>query len=261
MQAKNILITGGSGGLGLAIAVALNNAGHSVAVTGRDEAKLKAVSKTLPGALALQADVTDAAATLAAVEQVRAAIGPVDVLINNAGIGGSVAPLVDTDVDSWWQVQETNVKGPMLYSKAVLPDMIERGSGIIVNIGSYIAIRPTAMATAYGTSKAALARFSDCLAEEVADQGVQVFCVSPGLVLTDIVRDVPFINDIPQSEFHQPDEIAQLVSELVTGDYGALSGRFIHVDDKLQDLLQRAEKIEAGRLYQLCLHGLTGLID
>ncbi len=90
-------------------------------------------------------------------------IGPIDVLVNNAGIGGGKdgpQTLVDMDADTWWQVLETNIRGPMLYAKAVLPSMIERGAGVIINLGSYIAIRPDAMVTSYATSKAALARFT-----------------------------------------------------------------------------------------------------
>ena len=262
MESKNVLITGGSRGLGRAMAVALSDQGHSVAITGRDDEKLKEVVKDLPGGVAIHADVTDPAHTLAVVDEVTQDIGPIDVLINNAGIGGKGGPqnLVDMDADDWWRVQETNLRGPMLYTKAVLPGMIDRGSGVIVNMGSYIGIRPAAMATAYGTSKAALARFSDCLAMEVADAGVQVFCVSPGIVLTDMTRNLPFIKDIPEQDFYHPEDITSLVGELMTGNFAALSGRFIHVSDNLQELLDNVERLGAERLYQLSLHDLEGLV-
>ena len=158
------------------------------------------------------------------------------------------------------RVQETNVRGPMLYSKAVLPSMLEREDGIIINVGSYIAIRPSSMATAYGASKAALARFSDCLAAEVAEHGVQIFCVSPGLVLTDMTQDLPFIKDIPEEDFDQPERLASLACELITGRYMELSGYFIHVRDDLSELLANSERLRNERLHQLSLHGLNGLI-
>lgn len=264
MESKTVLVTGGSRGLGRAMAVALANKGHRVAVTGRDDSKLKDVVKELPGGIGLHADVSDPAHTQSVIDEVNKDIGPVDVLINNAGIGGGDAgpqPLVNMNVEDWWRVQETNVKGPMLYSHAVLPGMIERGGGIIINVGSYIAIRPSPMATAYSASKAALARFSDCLALEVADAGVQVFCVSPGLVLTDMTRDLPFIKDIPKEDFFDPDDVASLACELCTGNYRDLSGRFIHVGDDLQELAGNAERIAEERLYQLSLHGLDGLVQ
>ncbi|TDG13441.1 SDR family oxidoreductase [Seongchinamella unica] len=264
MNTKNILVTGGTRGIGRAMAIALAGLGNRVAVTGRNEQKLREVARELPGGIAILADVTDAAHSQSVIDEVTTDIGPIEVLINNAGIGGGTdGPqlLIDMDADDWWRVQETNVRGPMLYTKAVLPGMIERGEGIIINVGSYLSIRPSPMATAYGTSKAALARFTDCLAVEVADQGVQVFCISPGLVLTDMTRDLPFINDIPEDDFQRPEDVAGLACELVTGKYGKLSGHFIHVKDELATLLANAERLKKERLYQLSLHGLEGLID
>jgi NAD(P)-dependent dehydrogenase (short-subunit alcohol dehydrogenase family) len=245
------------------MALAFAGQGHRVAVTGRDDLKLKAIARELPGGLAIHADVADPAHTRAVIDEVTLDIGPVDVLINNAGIGGDdngPQTLVETDADTWWRVQETNVRGPMLYSRAVLPGMMEQGRGVIINVGSYIAIRPSPVATAYATSKAALARLSDCLAVEVADQGVQVFCVSPGLVLTDMTRDLPWVKEMPAERFHQPEDIASLACELATGNYAELSGHFIHVRDDLADLLSNAGRVREERLYQLSLHGLDGLI-
>jgi NAD(P)-dependent dehydrogenase (short-subunit alcohol dehydrogenase family) len=199
------------------------------------------------------------------VQQVAERLGVVEVLINNAGVGGDPAHgpqnFVDMDPGIWWRVQETNLRGPLLYTKAVLPGMIQRGHGVIINIGSYSAIRPTPMSTAYGSSKAALARFSDCLATEVADQGVQVFCASPGLVLTDMTRDLAFIRDIPEQDFHKPQDIAALACELASGRYADLSGLFLHVRDDLPSLLAEAERVKKERLYQLRLSGLDGLIE
>jgi NAD(P)-dependent dehydrogenase (short-subunit alcohol dehydrogenase family) len=262
MDAKTILITGGTRGLGRAMALALAGEGHTVAVTGRDDEKLREIVHELPGGIAIHADVADAAHTQAVIDEVESDIGPVDVLVNNAGIGGGKAPQVlwDMDVDDWWRVQETNLKGPMLYCHAVLPGMIERGHGSIINIGSYIAIRPMAEATAYAASKAALARFTDCLAADLAETGVQAYCISPGLVLTDMTRDLPFIRHIPDKDFNQPEDIAERVCRLVTGRYAALAGCFLHVKDDLDRLLENAEKIREERLYALRLDGLDGLI-
>lgn len=264
MESKGVLITGGSRGLGHAMAVAMINQGHRVAITGRDEERLREVERDLPGCFAVQADVADASRTASVVQDVIRGIGSIDVLINNAGIGGGEGgpqTLVDFDADVWWRIQETNVRGPMLYSKAVLPGMLERADGTIVNVGSYIAIRPSPLATAYGASKAALARFSDCLAAEVAEQGVQIFCVSPGLVLTDMTKDLPFIKEIPEDEFFSPEQLASLVCELMTGKYSDLSGHFIHVADDLPKLVANADRLRKERLHQLCMHGLDGLIE
>lgn len=263
MKAGTALVTGGSRGIGKAIAAKLHEEGLRVAVTGRSADKLAEVRQQIPGLLALNADVTDAKKTKAVIAQVEEALGPVDILVNNAGIGGgSRGPqsFMDMDLDDWWRVQETNLKGPALYSHAVLPGMIERGFGVLVNIGSFIAIRPTDLASAYATSKAALARFTDCLAMDLEGSGVQTFCISPGLVLTDMTRDLPFIKDIPESAFAQPEDIADRVCRLASGDYAELSGCFMHVSDDLDRLRDRAEQITEECLYTLRLQGLDGHI-
>ena len=264
MKHRTVLITGGSRGLGRAMAIGLAEKGHRVAVTGRNDQLLADVERELPDGMAIRADVTDPGDVDRVAGRVFDAFGGVDVLVNNAGIGGDERgpqPLLEMDAANWWRVLETNLRGPMMYTKAVLPGMIERGQGVIVNIGSYIAIRPSPAVTAYATSKAALARFTDCLATEVADAGVQVFCVSPGLVLTDMTRGLPHINDIPASQFNQPEDIAGMVAELATGAYAALTGRFLHVRDDLDAVLRAGERLESDRLYQLSLHGGDGLIE
>ena len=262
MEQRVALITGGSRGIGRAIAAALHAQGHRVAVTGRDREKLREVRESLPGVLTLEADVADPARTRDVVDEVSESLGPVDVLVNNAGTGGSAAPLpfMDMDPAAWWGALETNLRGPMLYSHAVIPGMIDRGFGVIVNVGSYMAIRPTGSATAYAASKAALARFTDCLAEDLKDTGVQVFCLSPGLVLTDMTRDMPFIKHVPESAFNQPEDVAARICQLAGGGYAALSGLFLHVVDDMDEQLENADRIHAESLHTLRLHGLEGLI-
>jgi len=260
---KTVLITGGSRGLGLAMARAFAAQGCRVAITGRDGARLAEAVQDLPGGIAIEADVADAAHTQAVIGEVEADIGPVEVLINNAGIGGDPAgprSFMDMSVEAWWRVQETNLRGPMLYCHAVLPGMIERGGGVIINIGSYIAIRPMPTASAYAASKAALARFTDCLALDLEDTDVQAFCISPGLVLTDMTRDLPFIKDLPDSDFFQPEDIAERVCRLASGEFAALTGLFLHVGDDLDDLRAQRDRIREERLYSLRLNGLEGLI-
>jgi NAD(P)-dependent dehydrogenase (short-subunit alcohol dehydrogenase family) len=263
MDRRTALVTGGSRGIGRAIAQALHDAGHRVAVTGRDAAKLAEVRQQLDGVIAIAADVADPGQCEAVVSRVEGELGPVDILVNNAGIGGGDAgpqKFLDMDPADWWRVQEINVRGPMLYSHAVLPGMVERNFGVIVNIGSYMAIRPTGYVTAYAASKAALARFTDCMAAELAGSAVQVFCVSPGLVLTDMTRDQPFIRNVPAEAFNQPEDIAGRVCKLASGGYAALSGLFLHVGDDLEEQRDNAERIREESLYTLRLHGLEGHI-
>ena len=119
----------------------------------------------------------------------EAELGPLDLLVNNAGTESASGPLWEQDPTDWWRVFEVNVRGPMLCCRAVLPGMVERGRGRIVNVGSggsYLPVRAgsIALGTAYGPSKAALGRFSELLAAQVGGLGVHVFLISPGLVRT-----------------------------------------------------------------------------
>lgn len=144
MDSKVILITGGSRGIGQALALSLAASGHRIAVTGRSSDRLETVLKLLPeNSLAIEADVSDEPAAEAAVKKVIRDFGQIDVLINNAGTAGPGGPTWTTSTLDWWHVHETNVKGPLVYMNNVLPGMIERNTGTIINIGSYAAVRPT----------------------------------------------------------------------------------------------------------------------
>lgn len=120
--------------------------------------------------------------------EIERRLGPVDVLVNNAGVGGPNLPLWECDPDAWWRALEVNLRGPMLLCRVVLPAMIRRRSGTIVNVESYAGIRASmgggVAGTAYPVSKAALVRSTDTLAASVDEHGVRVFSISPGLVRT-----------------------------------------------------------------------------
>jgi 3-oxoacyl-[acyl-carrier protein] reductase len=118
---------------------------------------------------------------VAAVEE---AIGPVDLLVNNAGQFGPVGPLAATDPDDWWQVLEVNLRGPLYCARAVLPGMLARGHGRIVNVSSGAGFAAIPMLSAYVMSKTALYRLSENLAAETRGHGVMVFAIDPGLVRT-----------------------------------------------------------------------------
>jgi 3-oxoacyl-[acyl-carrier protein] reductase len=254
---RSTLITGGSRGLGFAMAKHLAGCGHRVAITGRDEkAVRRAVDALPPGAIGLCADAGVESDVQSVVQAVLDQFGQIDVLINNAGVSGSMGMTWELSVEQWWQVQETNLKGPLLHMQKVLPGMVQRGSGTIINVGSYAAINSIPGNSAYGTSKAALAKLTEGVAQETRDHGIDVFCVSPGLVLTDMTRDVPVFRDIPESEWSQPEDIAKLSQRLIEEDCSALSGRFIHVRDDFDALLRQSERIGKEGLYALGLNTL-----
>jgi NADP-dependent 3-hydroxy acid dehydrogenase YdfG len=208
----------------------------------------------------LAGDAVDAAACDEAVMQVIDTWGRIDVLINNAGIAGDSHAFTRTAVDDWWRVLEVNVKGPLQFMARVLPSMLQQDSGIVINIGSYAAIRPIPGNSAYTASKAALARLTDSVAEEVKASGVQLFCVSPGLVETDMTRGKAAFEHVPAEAWSQPEDICKTTLRLIEGDCQALSGRFLHVLDNIDRLLDHAQMIGDEGLFQLQLSGLDGVI-
>jgi NAD(P)-dependent dehydrogenase (short-subunit alcohol dehydrogenase family) len=211
--------------------------------------------------LGISGDVSSKDDARLTVEHAIERFGAVDVLVNNAGVSGADMRLSEADPDEWWRVQEINLRGPMLFMRALLPHMIERRAGTVINMGSYAAIRPFTGASAYSASKVALARMSDTVAEEVREHGVNVFCVSPGLVLTDMTRDADVFDDLPASAWSPIEKICALVGDLVDRDCSVLSGRFIHVNDDLEELLADPERIQVEHLYQLRLSTFRGIVD
>ncbi len=259
------LVTGAGRGIGRAIAFALAEAGASVAAVARSRDEVAETAALIEGrggrAVGLSADVADRAAVEAAVAGVEDRFGSVDVLVNNAGIGGPNLPLWSCDPDEWWRVMEVNLRGPLLCCRAALPAMLRRGSGTIVNVGSYAGIRAGGvgtLGTAYPVSKAALVRFTDTLAAGVDEYGVRVFTISPGLVRTAMTEAVDAFDDVPAYAWAPPEAAAELVVRLASSEGMALNGRFVHVGDDLDELLREAERIDAEGLYTLRLIGLQG---
>jgi NAD(P)-dependent dehydrogenase (short-subunit alcohol dehydrogenase family) len=242
------LVTGGGRGIGASIARELAAAGMRVAVTGRTAETIRAVASEI-GGLALDGDVSRAADVERWVETSERELGPIDLLVCNAGIAGSGKPFLEEDAAEWWRVFEVNVLGTYLCCRAVGARMAERGRGRIVNIGSggsYLPItNPTiALGTSYGASKAALGRFTETLAAALGTVGVHVFLISPGLVRTDMTE--AFGDAAPWT----PPELApRLVRVLASGRADALAGRYLHAEhDDVEELIRRADEIVANDL-------------
>jgi NADP-dependent 3-hydroxy acid dehydrogenase YdfG len=187
------LISGASSGIGEATAVALARAGASVAIAARRMDRLEKLSETLraDGArvLTLELDVTDEAACSAGVSRVASELGPVDILINNAGVM-LLGPIVDADTEDWRRMISTNVLGLMYLTHAVVPSMVERGRGDIVNISSVAGRTARAGAGVYNASKWAVNAFSESLRQEVTGRGVRVSLVEPGAVATELADHI-----------------------------------------------------------------------
>ena len=152
LEGQVALVTGAGRGIGRAIALALNDAGAAVAVCARSEDEVASVAGEIEGrggrALAVRCDVTDRREVEGMVAAVEGALGLVDLLVNNAGRFGPVGPLAATDPDQWWQALEVNLRGPLYCTRAVLPGMLARGHGRIVNISSGVGLTAIPMLSA-----------------------------------------------------------------------------------------------------------------
>jgi NAD(P)-dependent dehydrogenase (short-subunit alcohol dehydrogenase family) len=239
------LVTGGGRGIGANVARELAEAGMRVAVSARSADQVRGVADEI-GGLAIAADVSQRDDVESMVAEVEAKLGPIDLLVANAGIAGWEKATWEVEPDAWWHTFEVNVLGVYLSCRAVIPGMIERGRGRIVLTGSGAAYLPTSRNAAYGASKAAVYRFGDILAEQLRPHGIPVFTISPGLVRTDMTEG-SFSDDAPWT----PPELApRLVVELASGRLDELSGRYIHAehDQDLEGLARRAEEIRENDL-------------
>ena len=231
-------ITGGGRGIGANIARELAQDGWSIVVAARTRDQVAEVAEEV-GGRAIELDVSDRSA----VERALAQAGDVELLVANAGVSGPNGTTWDVDPGDWWRVHEINVLGVHLCCRAVIPAMLERGSGRIVITASGAAYLPGSSGTAYSSSKAAVARYGETLANELSGR-IPVFFFSPGLVKTAMTGH--WGDDLPWT----PPELApQLVRVLASGRADALAGRYIHAEhDDIEDLIVRADEIVAKDL-------------
>jgi NAD(P)-dependent dehydrogenase (short-subunit alcohol dehydrogenase family) len=263
------IITGASRGIGRAFAQAFAAAGAAVAATARSEEELRETVAMIGAAggraISIVTDVTDAHAVEQMVRRVEGELGPIEVLINNAGAARAIGPLWECNPDEWWRDVETNLRGPFVCCRAVVPGMIHRQRGRVINVSSGVALGPFPYTSAYGSSKAGLLRLTDCLANELraAQAAVSIFAVSPGSVRTammDHLMDsdagrkwLPQLRNIP---LVPTERVAELAVFLASGQADILSGRFIQVSDDVRDLVRQAEQIRQNNLYSLRLDKL-----
>ncbi|HLY85701.1 MAG TPA: SDR family NAD(P)-dependent oxidoreductase [Gaiellaceae bacterium] len=229
----NAFVTGGGRGIGENIARELASAGMAVAVSGRTAGQVEAVATQI-GGRAFIGDVSkreDVAGWFADA-------GEVDLLVANAG-GGNRGESWKLDPDEWWSVFEVNVLGVHLCCNAVIPGMLERGRGRIVIVGSGASYLPGATETGYTSSKAAVCRYGETLANALRDR-IPVFVISPGLVRT-AMTDGHFSDDAPWTP---PECAPQLVRALASGEFDALAGRYLHAEhDPPESLRGRTDEI------------------
>lgn len=262
------LVTGGGRGLGRHFAQAMASAGANVALVARSTDQLdetvRLIIESGGQALAYPGDVTDGLFVENVVDEVENRLGHIDILVNNAGVAPPVGPLWETNPEEWWRNIEINLRGPLLFSRYVLPDMVSRRCGRIINIASAAGLGGIPNFSAYVTSKTALIRFTETLSLETRDYGVSVFAVSPGTVRTSMSEGgmspegrkwLPWFAKIFEDGRDVPADLAvNLVLSLASGRADALAGRYIHITDNLDELIERADEIQQAGLYSLRLN-------
>ena len=194
LQDRSALVTGATSGFGLAIARRFVAEGARVVITGRREDRLRAVAAELRAAggdaVPLAFDVRDRAAVEAALRADRGLLESLDIVVNNAGLAAGLDPVQSADPDDWERMIDTNVKGLLWVTRTVLPGMIERKRGHVVNIGSVAGHQPYGGGSVYAATKFAVRAISDALRYDVLGTGIRVTNVEPGLAETEfgIVR-------------------------------------------------------------------------
>jgi NADP-dependent 3-hydroxy acid dehydrogenase YdfG len=210
------LVTGATAGIGRATAFALGRAGYRVGVCARTAGPVEGLVAELRAegiaAAGRAADVGRAEAVEALVKAVVTELGPVDTLINNAGIA-IIRPLTELSLEQWDATMATNLRSLFLVTRAVLPGMLERKSGIIVNVASLAGKNPLVGGTAYAASKHAVLGFSKSLMLEVRKDGVRVLAICPGSVNTALIRNIR--SPSREGEMLEPEDVAQAILDAV----------------------------------------------
>jgi len=227
------LVTGASRGIGRVVAERLASTGYRVAVAARSAEQIGDVAAET-GALPIALDVTDGAAVEAAIATVESELGPLGLLVNNAGVSGPGGSTWDQTPGDWWRVFEVNVLGTFLCCRAALPGMRDRGLGRIVNVSSNAAFfslddgPEERISAAYMASKAAVTRFTEALAAEARADGIRAFAISPGMVRSEMTAGIFEAEWDDASIWSPPELTADLIEFLATGALDGLSGRYIH---------------------------------
>jgi 3-oxoacyl-[acyl-carrier protein] reductase len=215
LRGATVLITGGSSGIGRAVARVLVEAGSRVAITGRDEKRLSETAHTL-NVLPIRADVSNEADVLRTYQEVLKAFGHLDVLVNNAG-KGVFKPLIDMQRAEFDAVQATNMAGAMMMAREAAKHFISRKRGNIVNIGSTASHRGAPNGTAYYASKAGLRSMTECWRAELRQHNIRVFLVNPSEVLTGFAAASGFQQKDNPTKLHG-DDIAHAVKSVLEMD-------------------------------------------
>ncbi len=211
------MVTGAGKGIGRAIALALAAEGVNVGLLARTTSQLEAVAKEVQDkgvhAAVITADVTDINAVNQAVAQAREQLGAVDILINNAGVG-AFGKFLELEPDKWESIIKINLMGPYYVTRAVLPEMIERQTGDIINVSSTAGQKGAAVTSAYSASKFGLIGMSESLMQEVRKHNIRVSTLTPSTVATDMAIDLNLTDGNPERVMQADDFAEMIISQL-----------------------------------------------
>jgi NAD(P)-dependent dehydrogenase (short-subunit alcohol dehydrogenase family) len=259
LEDRTALVTGGGRGLGRAIARHLARAGAQVALVARTSSQLEEAAAEIMAeggrALPIVADVTDREAVEAAVAEVERTLGPISILVNNAGLAGPYGPIGHVDPDDWWRSHAIHVRGTLLCMSAVLRGMRARSSGRIVNIASKGGIVIGPNLSSYCVAKATVIRLTEHVDAESKADGIRAFVVQPGTIATDMGRDsiadpearrwVPFlIEELDMMIRRDPtpdlDRLGTQIVAIAAGRCDELAGAYLDLEQRAIDMTSRA---------------------
>jgi 3-oxoacyl-[acyl-carrier protein] reductase len=254
------VVTGAGRGIGQATAIALADSGFAVGLVARTREELvvtadEVVARGAAAAVAV-ADVTCQASVRCAIEMLEGSLGDIDVLVNNAGTMRAVGPVWQVDPIDWWTDVQTSLIGAFLCSREVIPGMIARGRGRIVNVVSYAAVRPSPYQSAYAAAKAGLVSLTEDLAASLRPHGLSAFAVAPGFTDTEMTRSL--VNSaaarrwMPELALREPvpaQQSTRLITWLATGSGDELNGRLLHPLDDVEALLVHVDRVRDLDLY------------
>jgi len=202
------------------------------------------------------ADVTDRQSVHRAVSDIETHLSSVDVLVNNAGSMSAIGPIWEVDPDDWWTDVQTSLLGAFVCCRALVPGMIERRRGRVVNLTSYVAVRPSPYLSGYAAAKAGLASLTEALAASLEPYGVCAFAVAPGFTDTELTRaarqsnaGAQWLPGFGEGRVVGADRSAALITWLAEGFGDALNGRFLHTLDDVESIVERIDEVRQKELY------------
>jgi NAD(P)-dependent dehydrogenase (short-subunit alcohol dehydrogenase family) len=243
------IVTGSGRGLGRAISEQFVAGGAAVCLTQRSQEQLDQVAESIgpsEGVIAVAGDVTDQSDVERVVHETESRLGPVTLLVNNAGIHGPLGPFGVVDPWEWWRTQEVHVRGAFLFTNAIMPGMVRRRGGRIITIASRAGLHPSTNFSAYSLAKATQIRLTELVAAEGKEHGIFAFAVQPGTISSQLTQSIMTSPDanrwLPKLVEHliridqnadaeeAKQRCAEVCVKLAAGHYDVLSGRYLDVN-------------------------------